>query len=77
MLAKKACLIGSALIHPNSFVLALCTGHVGTIPKLFPQMSWYADALRVSFTGSKVIPPPPNFTIGTMQSDQYRSPGNH
>ena len=24
-----------------------------------------------------IIPPPPNFTLGTMQSDKYRSPGNH
>ena len=23
-----------------------------------------------------IIPPPPNFTLGTMQSDKYRSPGN-
>jgi len=58
----------------------------GAIPKLFLQnweheivkMSWYAEALRVPFTGTKgtsptpekqphtIIFPPPNFTLGTM-----------
>ena len=53
------------------------------------NISWYAEAFRVPFTGTKgpspapekqphtIIPPPPNFTLGTMQSDKYRSPGNH
>uniref|UniRef100_A0A8C5R0U7 Uncharacterized protein n=1 Tax=Leptobrachium leishanense TaxID=445787 RepID=A0A8C5R0U7_9ANUR len=53
------------------------------------KMSWYAEAFRVPFTGTKgpsqdpekqphtIIPPPPSFTLGTMQSDKYRSPGNH
>ena len=62
------------------------------ISKLFPQsweheivqeISWYAEAFRVPFTGAKgpspapekqshtIIPPPPNFTLGTMQSDKY------
>ena len=52
------------------------------------KISLYAEAFRVPFTGTKgprpapeklphtVIPPPPNFTLGTMQSDKYRSPGN-
>ena len=49
------------------------------------KISWYAE---VPFTGSKgpslapekqphtIIPPPLNFTLGTMQSDKYRSPSN-
>ena len=53
------------------------------------KMSCYAEAFRVPFTGTKgpspapekqphtIIPPPPNFTLGSMQSDKYRSPGNH
>ena len=75
-------------------VLALCTGaqscwnrkgpspncchKVGSIA--LSKMSWYAEALRLPFTGDKgpspnpekqphtIIPPPPNFTVGTMQS---------
>jgi len=56
----------------------------GAIPKvgsmkLF-KMSWYAESLRVPFTGTKgssptpekqphtIILPLPNFTLGTMQS---------
>ncbi|KAI4881358.1 hypothetical protein NFI96_005816 [Prochilodus magdalenae] len=54
------------------------------------RVSWSAEALRVPFTGTKgrsltpeqqpphtIIPPPPNLTLGTVQSDKYRSPGNH
>uniref|UniRef100_A0AAR2JQE6 Uncharacterized protein n=1 Tax=Pygocentrus nattereri TaxID=42514 RepID=A0AAR2JQE6_PYGNA len=53
------------------------------------KISWFAEALRVPFTGTKglsptpekqphiIIPPTPNFTLGTMQSVSYRSPGNH
>ena len=52
------------------------------------KISWYAEAFRVPLTGTKgpspapekqphtIIPPPPNFTLGTMQSNKYRSPGN-
>ena len=52
------------------------------------SMSWYAETFRVPFTGTKgpspapekqphtIIPPPPNFTLGTVQSDKYSSPGN-
>ena len=48
------------------------------------KISWYAEAFRVPFTGTKgpspapekQPPPPPNFTLVTMQSDKYRSPGN-
>ncbi|CAI9610784.1 unnamed protein product, partial [Staurois parvus] len=44
--------------------------------------------LKVPFTGTRgpsstpekhphtIIPPPPNFTLGTMQSGKYRSPGH-
>uniref|UniRef100_A0A3B3Q8E0 Zinc finger protein with KRAB and SCAN domains 7-like n=1 Tax=Paramormyrops kingsleyae TaxID=1676925 RepID=A0A3B3Q8E0_9TELE len=51
-------------------------------------MALNAAALRVPFTGTKgpsptpekqphtIIPPPPNFTLGTVQSAKYRSPGN-
>ena len=42
-----------------------------------------ATSLYISFVMSMVIaqpqtiiPPPSNFTLGTMQSDKYRSPGN-
>ena len=52
------------------------------------KMSWCAEAFRVPLTGTKgpspapekhphtIIPPPPNFTLGTMQSHKYGSPGN-
>ena len=63
-----------------------CSHKVGSMK--LSKMSWYAEALRVPFTGTKgpsptpekqphtIIPPPPNFTLGTMQSGKYRSPGN-
>ena len=61
----------------------------GAIPKLFPQ-SWEHEIVQHllvfwSIQSSKPIswkttphynPPPPNFTLGTMQSDKYCSPGN-
>ncbi|XP_051540168.1 uncharacterized protein LOC127432786 isoform X2 [Myxocyprinus asiaticus] len=73
--------------------LALCTGaqscwnRKGTSPNCsnkvgsmeLSKISWYAEAFRVPFTGTKgpspapekqpytIIPPPPNFTVGTMQ----------
>ena len=83
---------------PNSFIhvfmdLPLCTGaqsccshKVGSVE--LSNISWYAEASRVPFTGTKgpgpapekqphtIIPPPPNFTLGTMQSDKYCSPVN-
>uniref|UniRef100_A0A3P9PPS4 NACHT domain-containing protein n=1 Tax=Poecilia reticulata TaxID=8081 RepID=A0A3P9PPS4_POERE len=49
-------------------------------------MSWYTEAFRVLFTGTKgpsraperqrhtMVSPSPNFKLGTMQSDTYRSP---
>jgi len=45
------------------------------------KMSWYVEVLRVPFTGAKgpsptPETPPPNFTLGTMQSGKYSSPGN-
>ena len=52
------------------------------------KISWYAEAFRVPLTGTKgpspapeeqphtIIPPPPNFTLGTMQPDKNGSPGN-
>ena len=64
-----------------------CSHKVGSME--LSNISWYAEAFRVPFTGTKgpspapekqphtIIPPPPNFTLGTMQSDKYRSPGNH
>jgi len=63
-----------------------CSHKVGSMK--LSKMSWYAEALRVPFTGTKgpsptpekqphtKIPPPPNFTLDTMQSGKYRSPGN-
>ena len=62
-------------------------GSIGSMT--LSRISWYAEAFRVPFTGTKgpspapesqpitIIPPPPNFTLGTMQSDKNRSPGNH
>jgi len=50
------------------------------------KISWYAEAFRAPFTGTKgpspapekqphtIIPPPPNFTLGTMQSDEVPFP---
>ena len=52
------------------------------------QMSCSAEAFPVPLTGTKgpspapekqphtITPPPPNFTLGTMQSHKYRCPGN-
>ena len=62
-----------------------CFHKVGSLK--FSKIYWYAEAFRVPFTGTKgpcpaiekqhtIIPPPPNFTLGTKQSDKYRSPGN-
>uniref|UniRef100_A0AAR2JMT8 Ig-like domain-containing protein n=1 Tax=Pygocentrus nattereri TaxID=42514 RepID=A0AAR2JMT8_PYGNA len=63
-----------------------CSHNVGSMK--LSKISWSAEALRVSFTGTKgptptlekqphtIIPPPPNFTHGTMQSDKNRSPDN-
>ena len=63
-----------------------CTHKVGSM-ELY-NIFWYVEAFRVSFTGTKgpspapekqphtIIPPPPNFILGTMQSDKYRSPGD-
>ncbi|XP_051528965.1 uncharacterized protein LOC127426291 [Myxocyprinus asiaticus] len=63
-----------------------CSHKVGSME--LSKISWYAEAFRVPFTGTKgpspapekqphtIIPSPPNFTVGTMQSDKYRSPGN-
>ncbi|XP_051526065.1 uncharacterized protein LOC127424703 [Myxocyprinus asiaticus] len=63
-----------------------CSHNVGSME--LSKISWYAEAFRVPFTGTKgpspapekqphtIIPPPPNLTDGTMQSDKYRSPGN-
>ena len=64
-----------------------CSHKVGSME--LSNISWYAEAFRVPFLGSKgpspaaekqphtIIPPSPNFTLGTMQSDKNRSPGNH
>ena len=57
-----------------------CSHKVGSME--LSNISWYAEAFRVSFTGTKgpspspekqphtIIPPPPNFTLGTMKSDK-------
>ena len=56
---------------------------------VIPNISWYAKAFRVPFTGTKgsspapekqphtIIPPPLNVTLGTKQSNKYRSLGSH
>ena len=63
-----------------------CFHKVGSIK--LSKNSWYAEAFRVPITGTKgpspapekqphtIIPPPSNFTLGILQSDKYRSPGN-
>uniref|UniRef100_A0A667ZQH7 TSPO associated protein 1 n=1 Tax=Myripristis murdjan TaxID=586833 RepID=A0A667ZQH7_9TELE len=63
-----------------------CSHKVGSME--LSKMFWYPEAFKVPFTGTKgpspapekqphtIIPPPPNFTVGTMQSEMYRSPGN-
>ena len=63
-----------------------CSHKVGSME--LSNISWYAEAFRVPFTGTKgpspapekqphtIIPPPPNFTLGTMQSDKFCSLGN-
>ena len=73
--------VGTGRGHPH------CFHKVGSMK--LSKISWYAEAFRVPFTGTKgpspapekqlhtIIPPPPNFTLGTMNSDKYRSPGNH
>ncbi|MEQ2163030.1 hypothetical protein GOODEAATRI_026039 [Goodea atripinnis] len=64
-----------------------CSHKVGSM-ELF-KISLYAEAFRVYFTGTKepspvpvkqphsINPPPPNFTLGTVQSDKYHFPCNH
>lgn len=64
-----------------------CCHKVGIIK--LSKLSWYADASRVPFTGSKglrltlgkqphiIIPPRPNFLLGTVRSYKYHYPGNH
>ena len=55
-----------------------CFHKVGSMK--WSKIPWYAEAFRVPFTGTKgpspapekqphtITPPPPNFTLGTMQS---------
>jgi len=73
--------VGTGMDHPQ-------THKVGSMK--LTNLSWYSEALRVPFTGIKgpsptspsekqphtIIPPPPNFTLGTMKSGSYRFPGN-
>ena len=86
------CLYGPCFVHWFTVMLKQertspdCSHKVGSMA--LSNISWYAEAFRVPFTGTKgpspapekqphtIIPPPPNFTLGTMQSDKYRSPGN-
>ena len=64
-----------------------CFHHVESME--LSKISWYAEEFRVPFTGTKgpspapekqphntIIPPPLNFTFGTIQSDKYLSAGN-
>ena len=63
-----------------------CSHKIGSVE--LSNISWYAESFIVPFIRTKgpspapekqprtIIPPPPNFTLGTMQSDKYRSPGN-
>ena len=75
-----------ALVHSH---VGTGRGHSHTVPtNLGAWNCLYAEAFRVPFTGNKgpspvpekhphtTIPPPPNFTLGTMQSGKYRNPGN-
>ena len=82
----SSCLHGPCFVHcwnrkgssPN------CSHKVGSME--LSNISWYAEAFRVPFTGAKgpspahakqphtLMPPAPDFTLGTMQSDKYRSP---
>lgn len=67
--------------------LALCTGVQSWWNRKSSTMSWYAEALKLPFTWSKgprpttekqphaIIPPPPNFRVGQMQSGRLHSPG--
>ena len=63
-----------------------CSHTVGSME--LSNILWYTEAFRLPFTGTMgpspapekqahtIIPPLPNFTLGTVQSDKYRSPGN-
>ena len=74
-----------ALVHSHA---GTGRGHPQTGSMKLSRISWYPEAFRVPLTGTKgpspapekrphtIIPPPPNFTLGTMQSVKYRSPGN-
>ena len=101
-LCRPVKFICTKLSHPRLYGAASCTGAQSCWTKKGPSpncshkvgsmelsnISWYAEAFRVPFIGTKgpspapesqphtVIQPPPNFTLGTMQSDKYRSPGN-
>ncbi|KAI4883877.1 hypothetical protein NFI96_025812, partial [Prochilodus magdalenae] len=73
-----------------SSLCALVCGHVGTgrgRPQTVPTKLGAWNEMIVPLTGTKgrsltpehhphtIIPPPPNVTLGTVQSDQYRPPG--
>ncbi|KAI4903603.1 hypothetical protein NFI96_013569 [Prochilodus magdalenae] len=85
------CLYGACSVHWCAVMLEQegavpkLSHKVGSME--WSRVSWSAEALRVPHTGTKgrsltpephphtIIPPPPNSTLGTVQSDQYRSPG--
>jgi len=63
-----------------------CFHEVGSMK--LSKISWYAEAFRIPFTRTKGPSPAPEkqppaitttpiFTLGTIQSDKYCSPGNH
>jgi len=78
------------LAHPCLYGLwcAVMLEQEGVGSMKLSKISWYAEAFRVPFTGTQgpspapekqphtIILPPPNFTLGTMQSNKYCSPGN-
>lgn len=43
----------------------------------FFHWNWRAKSSSCKKKTYAIIPPSPNFTLGTMQSDKYHSPGNH
>lgn len=80
--SSQKCSIGLKSGHQTCSSMSLWTW----LCALVPTISWYAEALRVPFPGTKGPTLAPekqpcsltlNFTLGIMQLDKYHSCGNH
>ena len=82
-LCRPVKFIHTKLSQPCLYRSCCVQSHVGKGPSPnCSHISWYAEAFRVPFTGTKgpspapekqphtIIPPPSNITFGTVQSDK-------